>query len=182
MTDSAAPLTANPSLLVLPAVAVLALVGGLFALLPMALLLLSLVGALGVQPTMDLTILAFPALAVGIFLLVVTFAIVSDLRLPRPVLRIDGEGVFDRRVTAAPIRWGDIEDVALAPSGGAMQLKLRAPRDTFVSPYRAGTLGMRGDSRDVALIPIRAMDRPASALAAAILDFARRHGALAEAA
>lgn len=181
MSEAASPLTANPSLLVLPAVAVLALVGGLIALLPMALLLLSLVGALGVQPTMDLNVLAFPALAVGVFFLVVALAIFGDLRLPRPVLRIDAAGVFDRRVTDRLIRWSDIEDVALAPGGGAMQLKLRTPMDTLVSPYRAGTIGIRGDTPGVALIPIRTMDRPARQLAATILEFARRHGAVAEA-
>ncbi len=180
MSKAASPVTANPSLLVLPAVAIMAVAGGLIALLPMALLLASVVGALGVQPTMDLNVLAFPALAVGVFFLVVAFAIASDLCLPRPVVRIDADGVFDRRVTDAPIRWGDIEDVALAPGGGAMQLKLRAPRDTRVSPYRVGTLGMRGDAPGVALVPLRVMDVPASQLVSAILEFAKRHGAIAE--
>lgn len=181
MSAAAAPLTANPSLLVLPAVAVLALAGGLIAFLPIALLLASLVGALGVQPTMALNLLAFPALAVGVFFIVVMLAIVADLRLPRPVLRIDADGVFDRRVTDTPIRWSDIEDVGLAPGGGAMQLKLRAPRDTRVSPWRGGTLGIRAADPAVALIPLHAMDRPARELAEAILAFARRHGAVAEA-
>lgn len=179
MSEAESPLTSNPSLLVLPAVAVLALVGGLLALLPIALLLASLVGALGVQPTMELNLLAFPTLAVGVFFLVVALAISSDLRLPRPVLRIDAEGVFDRRVTDAPLRWSDIEDVALAPGGGAMQLTLRRPVDTRLSPYRAGTIGIRGDTPGVALIPIRTMDRPAKQLAETILAFARRHGAVA---
>lgn len=181
MSDASGAVTANPSLLVLPAVAVLALVGGLVALLPMALLLLSLFGALGVQPTMDLNVLAFPALAVGVFFIVVALTIVADLRLSRPVLRIDGAGVFDRRVTDAPIRWSDVEDVALAPGGGAMQLKLKAATDTRVSPYRAGTLGIRGDTPGVALIPIQAMDRPARLLAEAMVGFARQNGALVEA-
>jgi hypothetical protein len=166
---SSLPLTANPSLLWLPVVAALAVLVGLLALLPALLLLASLIGVLDMAPTMDLTLLALPTAAVGLFFLVVALAIAADLRLPHPVLRIDGEGVFDRRVTDAPIRWADIVEAAMAPGGGAVQLALREPLDTRLSPYRAGTIGFRNGTPGIALIPVRGMDRPAALLADTML-------------
>ncbi|MBN9316238.1 MAG: hypothetical protein J0I99_10900 [Devosia sp.] len=180
MTEAPRPLTANPSLLWLPAVAGLAALVGVLALLPAVLLLASLAGALSMQPTVELSFLAVPTTAVGLFFVVVAAAILADLRLPRPVLSIDDAGVFDRRVTDGPIPWSAVEDVSLAPGGGAMQLVLRAPMDTRLSPCRAGTIGLRTDMPGLALIPIRGMDRPAAGLAAAMLDFARANGAIAE--
>ena len=93
---------------------------------------------------------------------IVALAIVGDLRLPRPVLSIDERGVFDRRVTDAIIPWSSVSDTSLAPGGGAVQLVLRAPLDSRLSPYRAGTIGFRSDNPGIAVIPLRAMDRPAA--------------------
>ena len=59
------------------------------------------------------------------------------------------------------------------------QLVLRAPLDTRLNPYRAGTIGFRSENPGIAVIPLRAMDRPASELAAAILAFATAAGAIA---
>jgi hypothetical protein len=181
MTEAPRPLTANPSFLWLPVTAALAALVGVLALLPALLLLLSLVGALSMQPTVELSFLAIPTTAVGLFFLVVALAIVADLRLPRPVLTIDDRGIFDRRVTDSLIPWSSIADTSLAPGGGAVQLVLRAPMDTRLSPYRAGTIGFRSDTPGIALIPLRAMDRPAAQLAAAILAFASANGAIAAA-
>jgi hypothetical protein len=181
MTQAPRPLTANPSLLWLPITAALAALVGVLALLPALLLLLSLVGAWALQATVELSFLAIPTTAVGLFFLVVALAIVADLRLPRPVLSVDERGVFDRRVTDAIIPWSSVADTSLAPGGGAMQLVLRAPLDTRLNPYRAGTIGFRSENPGIAVIPLRAMDRPASELAAAILGFATAAGAIAPA-
>lgn len=172
------PLTANPSRLWLPPIATLALLVGLIALLPALLLLASLVGLLGMAPSFALTLLALPTLAVGVFFLVVGTVIVGDLRLARPVLTIDEHGVFDRRVTDAPIAWGDIVEVAPAPGGGGVLLALRTPLETRLSPYRAGTTGFRQPAAGLANIPVRAMDRPAKLLADTLLALATRHGAV----
>ena len=94
---------------------------------------------------------------------------------------IEAAKVFDRRVTDRPIPWSSIEDVSLAPGGGAMQLVLRTPMETRLSPYRAGTIGFRTDTPGIAVIPLRAMDRPAGELAATILAFATTNGAVAPA-
>ena len=175
------PLTASPSLLWLPGTAALAALVGVLALLPVFLLLISVGGMLPMTPTVELSFLAIPTTAVGLFFMVVALAIVADVRLPRPVLSIDDRGVFDRRVTDALIPWSSIEDASLAPGGGAVQLVLRAPIDTRLSPYRAGTVGFRIGSPGIALIPLRAMDRPAAELASAILAFASANGAIAAA-
>lgn len=171
------PLTASPSRLWLSPVAALAIAAGLVALLPTALLLASLVGALGMAPSVELTLLALPTLAVAVFFLVVGAVIVGDLRLQRPVLIIDENGVFDRRVTDAPIAWADVVEVAPSPGGGGVLLALRTPLDTRLSPYRAGTAGFRQPAAGLANIPVRAMDRPARLLADTLVALATRHGA-----
>lgn len=180
MTDGTnLPLTANPSLLWLPPVAALALVVGLVALLPAVLLVTSLVGLLGMSPSIELTLLAMPTTAVAVFFLVVASVILADLRLPRPVLTIDEQGVFDRRITDSPIAWTDVVEVAPAPGGGGVLLALRTPLETRLSPYRAGTAGFRQPAAGLANIPVRAMDRPAKLLADTLLALAMRNGAVA---
>jgi len=172
------PLTANPSRLWLPPVALLAIVAGLIALLPAALLLASLVGLLGMAPSGELTLLALPTLAVGVFFIVVGTVIIGDLRRARPVLTIDEHGVFDRRVTDAPIAWSDVVEVAPSPGGGGVLLALRDPRDTRLSLYRAGTVGFRQPEPGLANIPVRAMDQPARLLADMLIALATRNGAV----
>ncbi len=135
------PLVANPSRLWLPPIAAIALFAGLVALLPSLLLLASLVGLLGMNPSIELTLLALPTLAVAVFFLAVGSVVIGDLRLRRPVLTIDEHGVFDRRVTDAPIAWSDVVEVAPAPGGGGVLLALKTPLETRLSPYRAGTAG-----------------------------------------
>lgn len=179
MTDGfSLPLTANPSPLWLAPLATLAIVAGLIALLPAALLVASLLGLLGMTPSVELTLLALPTLAVAVFFLAVGSVIIGDLRLPHPVLTIDERGVFDRRVTDAPIAWADVVEVAPAPGGGGVLLALRTPMDTRLSPYRAGTIGFRPPASGLANIPVRAMDRPARLLADALTALATRHGAV----
>lgn len=180
MTETPRPLTANPSLLWLPATAALAALVGVLSLLPALLLLLSLSGAWSMQASVELSLIALPTTAVGLFFLVVAAAIVGDLRLPRPVLSVDERGVFDRRVTDALIPWSNVADISLAPGGGAMQLVLREPVPARLSPYRAGTIGFRSDMPGIALIPLRGMDRPTAAIAAAMLSLATASGAVTE--
>jgi len=175
------PLAANPSALWLAPVAALAVLAGLLALLPVVLLLGSISGMIGINPTIELSFLALPTTAVGLFFVVVGYAIVSDLQLRRPVLNIDEEGVFDRRVADRPIAWTEVAEAVLAPGGGAVQLALREPLDARVSPYRAGTMGIRATPPGQVLIPIRAMDRPAHQLASALLEAAKRFGKPGEA-
>lgn len=172
------PLTASPSWLWLSPIAAIAIFAGLMALLPTVLLLLSLVGLLGMAPSMGLTLLALPTLAVAVFFLAVGSVVIGDLRLPRPVLTIDENGVFDRRVTDAPIAWDDVMEVALAPGGGGVLLALKTPLDTHLSPYRAGTAGFRQPAAGLANIPVRAMDRPAKLLADTLTTLALQHGAV----
>jgi hypothetical protein len=171
------PLTASPSWLWLSPIAATAIFAGLVALLPTVLLLASLVGLLGMSPSMDLTLLALPTLAVAVFFLAVGSVVVGDLRLPRPVLTIDENGVFDRRITDAPIAWDDVVEVAPAPGGGGVLLALKTPLETRLSPYRAGTAGFRQPTAGLANIPVRAMDRPAKLLADTLTTLALRHGA-----
>lgn len=172
------PLVANPSRLWLPPIAAIALFAGLVALLPTLLLLASLLGLLGMHPSVELTLLALPTLAVGVFFLAVASVVIGDLRLERPVLTINEHGVFDRRVTDAPIAWTDIVEVAPAPGGGGVLLALKTPRETRLSPYRAGTAGFRQPAAGLANIPVRAMDRPAKLLAETLTAVALRHGAV----
>jgi hypothetical protein len=172
------PMTASPSWLWLAPIAVMAMFAGLVALLPTVLLLASLVGLLGMSPSMDLTLLALPTLAVAVFFLAVGSVVIGDLRLPRPVLTIDENGVFDRRITDAPIAWDDVVEVAPAPGGGGVLLALKTPLETRLSPYRAGTAGFRQPAAGLANIPVRAMDRPAKLLADTLTTLALRHGAV----
>lgn len=172
------PLVANPSRLWLLPIAAIALFAGLVALLPSGLLLASLFGLLGMHPSVDLTLLALPTLAVAVFFLAVAAVVIGDLRLERPVLTIDQHGVFDRRVTDAPIAWADVAEVAPAPGGGGVLLALKTPRETRLSPYRAGTAGFRQPAAGLANIPVRAMDRPARLLAETLTALALRHGAV----
>ncbi len=172
------PLTASPSRLWLPPVAAMAVVAGLIALLPAVLLVATLVGLLGMTPSFSLILLALPALAIGVFFLAVGSVIIGDLRLPRPVLTIDENGVFDRRVTDAPIAWSDIVEVAPAPGGGGVLLALKTPLETRLSPYRAGTAGLRQPAAGLANIPVRAMDQPARLLADTLTALALQHGAV----
>jgi hypothetical protein len=172
------PLTANPSRLWLPPIAAVAVIAGLLALLPSFLLLASLVGLAGVPPTFGLTILALPTLAVAVFFLAVGSVVIGDLRLARPVLTIDEHGVFDRRVTDAPIAWDEVVEVAPAPGGGGVLLALKTPRETRLNPYRAGTAGFRQPAPGLANIPVRAMDQPTRLLAETLTALALRHGAV----
>lgn len=172
------PLVANPSRLWLPPIAAIALFAGLVALLPSLLLLMSLVGLLGMHPSVELTLLALPTLAVAVFFLAVGSVVIGDLRLERPVLTIDEHGVFDRRVSDAPIAWAEVVEVAPAPGGGGVLLALKTPRETRLSPYRAGTAGFRQPAAGLANIPVRAMDRPAALLADTLTALALRHGAV----
>ncbi|MDF2982926.1 MAG: hypothetical protein K0Q69_2698 [Devosia sp.] len=172
------PLVANPSRLWLLPIAAMALFAGLMALLPSLLLLASLVGLLGMHPSVELTLLALPTLAVAVFFLAVGSVVIGDLRLGRPVLTIDEHGVFDRRITDSPIAWSDVVEVAPAPGGGGVLLALRTPRETRLSPYRAGTAGFRQPAAGLANIPVRAMDRPAKLLAETLTALALRHGAV----
>lgn len=172
------PLTASPSRLWLLTIAAIAVFAGLVALLPTVLLLASLVGLLGMHPSVDLTLLALPTLAVAVFFLAVGSVVIGDLRLPRPVLTIDEHGVFDRRITNTPIAWTDVVEVAPAPGGGGVLLALKTPRETRLSPYRAGTAGFRQPAAGLANIPVRAMDKPAKLLAETLTTLALRNGAV----
>ena len=158
------PLVANPSRLWLPPVAAIALFAGLVALLPSLLLLMSLIGLLGMHPSVELTLLALPTLAVAVFFLAVGSVVIGDLRLERPVLTIDEHGVFDRRVSDAPIAWAEVVEVAPAPGGGGVLLALKTPR--------------RQPAAGLANIPVRAMDRPAALLADTLTALALRNGAV----
>jgi hypothetical protein len=68
---------------------------------------------------------------------------VSDLLLPRPLLRIDEEGIFDRRLGCDLIAWDNVTRVtSLDPQQAGCLVELRTPVRAKFSRMRAGTIGV----------------------------------------
>jgi hypothetical protein len=68
---------------------------------PAVLVLMSFVGL--VHFDINMLFVALPALAIAVALALLTQAAVRELLLERPMLAVDAEGIFDRRVMAAPV-------------------------------------------------------------------------------
>lgn len=177
MADLPAPLAANPSRLWLGPVAAVALLLAIICLIPMLLMLAGLFGLGGMKLDLGITFVAFPVAGVAAFLLAAGLAAAGDLLLPRPVLTIDADGLFDRRVTDTPIRWDEITAATALPRGSVV-LELTSPRAGWLNPYRVGSVFYQRPDDGVVLIPVRAMDVPAADLADAILGWAERYGAV----
>lgn len=140
-------------------------------------MLAGIFGLGGLKVDLGTVFVAFPVAGVAAFLFAAGSVAGGDLLLPRPVLTIDEAGIFDRRVTDTPIGWDEVTAATALPRGGVV-LELASPRPARLNPYRAGSVFYQRPDDGVVLIPVRAMDVPAAALADAILDRAERHGAV----
>ena len=176
MSGDGASLTASPSrpALILPVIVAAPI--SLLCLAPILLLLASFVGLVPLH--FGILLIAVPGAGIGIICTVFIWSVWSDLLLPRPVLVIDGTGIFDRRVADAPIRWSEVTAAtSLLPGRGGVVLELRSPLPTQLSPLRAGTFLFERPEPGVAHIPVQAMTVPAATLVRAMLGHAERHGA-----
>ncbi len=155
----------------------MALLLAVICLLPMLLMLAGMFGLGGLTVDLGTTLVAFPVAGVAAFLLAAGSVAAGDLMLPRPVLTLDAAGIFDRRVTDAPIRWDEITAATTLPRGSVV-LELRSSRAGRLNPYRVCSVFYQRPDDGVVLIPLRAMDVPAADLADAILGWAEHHGAV----
>lgn len=90
-----------------------------------------------------LPVMAGLLITAGAGVVFVSMAVVAlwDLRLPRPVIRVDREGVFDRRLAPDPIPWANIERVFMkAAQNSGIELHLRSPLPTPLNRFRLGGL------------------------------------------
>lgn len=177
MSGDAAFLAASPSRpLLIVFVGAAALIAAL-CLSPMLLLLASFGGLVPLD--LGILLIAVPTAGIGIVCIVALWSVSGDLLLPRPVLVIDGTGIFDRRVADAPIPWSEVAAATSLLGGhGGVVLELRSPLPTRLSPFRAGTFLFERPEPGVAHIPVRAMTVPAVTLVRTMLAQAERHGAV----
>ena len=88
-----------------------------------------------------LLILVLPVL--GLVCARIIVVAISDLLLPRPLLRIDREGIFDRRLGCGQIDWDNVTKLtSLDPHQAGCLVELRTPVRVNFSRMRAGTLGV----------------------------------------
>jgi hypothetical protein len=155
----------------------MAALAAMICFIPLFLLLLSFVGA----APYDFNILlgAVPFAGVGLIIAVVGWSALGDLLLPTPVLTIDEDGIWDRRVSDGPIPWKDVvAATSLLSRGGGVVLELKSFTRTALDPFRPGTFMYERPEPGVAHIPVRAMTMPAQKLVEAILTEAQRAGAI----
>ena len=157
------------------AIALIAALAALICIAPMLLLLASFVGL--APYNMGILLLAVPAAGIGIIIGLLGWSALGDLLLPPPVLSIDDDAIFDRRVADTPIAWENVT-AATALSGGGIVLELRTPAPTRLNALRPGTFMFEQPDPGIAHIPVRAMTMPAATLVEAILERAQRHGAV----
>jgi hypothetical protein len=157
------------------AIALVAALAAVICIAPMLLLLATFVGL--VPYNMGILLVAVPTAGIGLIIGLVGWAAIGDLLLPLPVLSIDDDALFDRRVADTPIAWSDVT-AATALSGGGVVFELRAPMQTRLNALRPGTFMFEQPDPGIAHIPVRAMTMPAATLVEAILERAERHGAV----
>jgi hypothetical protein len=122
--------------------------------------------------------LAFPALAIGVPAVLTARTAFYDLLLPQPVMTLDDEALFDRRVSDKPILWGAVETAtSIVEGGGGVVLEMRSSQPTSLESFRIGTFLFEQPRQGVAHVAVRGMTIPAAELSRAILDLAGRHGA-----
>lgn len=133
---------------------------------------------LGLAPyDMNMLFVAIPAAGFAVIVAIIGWSAAGDLLLPRPVLVVSDEGLFDRRVSDDPIRWEDVNAAtSLLEGKGGVVLELAPPVETRLDPYRPGTFMFERPEPGVAHIAVRAMTISASRLARAILEVASAHG------
>ncbi|MET0547422.1 MAG: hypothetical protein ABWZ40_14055 [Caulobacterales bacterium] len=88
-----------------------------------------------------------------------------------PVLRIDADGVFDRRLMAAPAPWAKIKAVGFPSIGPVQHLELAVSNAPSYRKWRNGVFGWLGRSSltaDTIMIPFQGLDRPLAVALAAI--------------
>jgi hypothetical protein len=148
----------------------------LLCLTPIVLVLASFVGAVPFDQGM--LFLAFPALAIGVPAVLTARTAVQDLLLPLPVMQLDDEALFDRRVSDRPILWGAVESAtSILEGGGGVVLELRSGQQTSLDSFRIGTFLFQQPRQGIAHVAVRGMTMSAATLSRAILDLAGRHGA-----
>lgn len=151
----------------------------LLALMCVAPLAFVLGGILGIVPMdMGILLIAIPTAGVAVPVAAVAIAAWRDLTLPRPVLVIDDAGIFDRRVTDAPVPWSDVKAAtSLLPGRGGVVLELDRPIEGRANPFRAGTFLFERPEPGLLHIPVVSMTVPAKRLVAAILEQVKQNGA-----
>jgi hypothetical protein len=154
----------------------MAALAAIICLIPMFLVLASFVG---VAPySFNMLLVAVPVAGIGIVLAIVGWSALGDLLLPTPVLSIDEDGIWDRRVSDGPIAWTDVTAAtSLLSRHGGVVLELKSSTPTALDPFRPGTFMYERPEPGVAHIPVRAMTVPAQTLVEAILTEAQRAGA-----
>lgn len=168
-------MSANPSPLLFGAIAGASVLLALACIGPLLLVLASFAG---LAPTnFGLLMIGIPTVGLSVFFIVVARIAIADLLLPRPVLHVTEEGVIDRRVADAPIRWAEVTGaVSLLDGRGGIVLELAGPLATRLEPFRPGTFLYERPDPGLAHIPLRAMTVPAAKLADAILGSAAAAG------
>lgn len=151
----------------------------LLALMCVAPLLLVLASFAGVAPfDFNILLIAIPTAGIAVPVAAVALAAWKDLMLSGPVLVIDDEGIFDRRVTDTPVSWSDVRAAtSLLPGRGGVVLELNRRVAGRADPFRAGTFLFERPEPGLLHIPVISMTVPARRLADAILELAERHGA-----
>ena len=169
-------LNANPSRPLFLGLAVMAALAAVICLIPMVLLLMSFVGL--APYSFNMLLVAVPVAGIGIILAIVGWSALGDLLRPGPVLTIDENGIWDRRVSDDPIGWADVTAAtSLLSRHGGVVLELESSTPTALDPFRPGTFMYERPEPGVAHIPVRAMTVPAQTLVEAILTHAQRAGA-----
>jgi hypothetical protein len=155
---------------------VTAALAAVICFIPMILLLLGFVGA--VPYDFNILLVAIPAAGMGLVIALVGWSALGDLLLPAPVLSIEEDGIWDRRVSDGPIRWKDVTAAtSLLSRNGGVVLELKSFTRTALDPFRPGTFMYERPEPGVAHIPVRSMTVPARTLVEAILTQAQGAGA-----
>ncbi len=154
----------------------MAALAAIICLIPILLLLMSFVGL--APYSFNMLLVAIPVGGIGVVLATVGWSALGDLVRPAPVLTIDEEGIWDRRVSDGPIAWTDVTAAtSLLSRHGGVVLELKSPTPTTLDPFRPGTFMYERPEPGVAHIPVRAMTVPAQTVVEAILTEAQRAGA-----
>lgn len=157
----------------------LAVAGLLLGLICIAPLGFVLAGTSGfIRMDLGILLVALPTAGLAVPSFILAHVAWQDLTLARPVLVIDESGIFDRRVTDAPVPWQQVKAAtSLLPGRGGVVLELDRPTEGRAHPFRAGTFLFERPEPGLLHIPLISMTVPAARLAGAILELADRNGA-----
>lgn len=168
-------LSANPSPLLIGAIAVASVLLAVACVAPVLFVLASFVGLAPYD--FGLLMIGIPTAGLAVIFAVVARVAIADLLLPHPVLHVTEEGVLDRRVADRPIRWREVTAVtSLLDGRGGIVVELAEPLTTRLEPFRPGTFLFERPDPGLAHIAVRAMTVPAAELEQAILASAAAAG------